>query len=125
MVTPTSVLVRRVQAEAPAAVTSEQYPLPRRRPLPPAGTGRSLGVWGWVTLLGVLGLASALRGIDTVLAGTAPSWYEPALAGLGLTGIVLAATAALAVRRRRLPWVLLGLATLPLGLNLALTLGVH
>lgn len=91
------------------------------RPAPP--DDRLLGVWAWATGLGVIGLAVALRGLAAITAGTGPSWYEPALASLGLGGVGLTVAALLSARRARLPWIMLGLATVPFVANLALTIG--
>ncbi|MFD0819476.1 hypothetical protein ACFQ0D_14415, partial [Micromonospora zhanjiangensis] len=54
--------------------------------------------------------------------GRAPGWYEPTLAGLGLgvTGLIVAAFCL--ARHDRLPWIMLGLATVPVLLGLGLTL---
>jgi hypothetical protein len=94
------------------------------RPQPPGN--RVLGAFTWVTALGVVGLAVALRGLTEITAGTEPSWYQPTLASLGLVGVGLTvAGMVLAQRTRhlRLPWVVLGLATVPVTVNLFLTLG--
>jgi hypothetical protein len=74
--------------------------------------------------VGFVGLGSALRGVASVLAGNAPAWYEPTLAGSGVATIALTAAALLAIHRPRLPWVMLGLATVPLAMNLGVTMAM-
>lgn len=76
----------------------------------------------WATGIGILGLAVALRGLDAVLAHADPAWYEPTLAGVGLAGVVLTVLAFLSAERVRLPWIMLGLATVPVVVNLGLTI---
>jgi hypothetical protein len=93
-----------------------------RRPFPRGASWRTLGICGWGTGLGAVGLGSALRGLPAILADTAPAWYQPTLSTLGLSGIGLATAAFLSIQRRRLPWLMLGLATVPLGVNLGLTI---
>jgi hypothetical protein len=88
---------------------------------PPPATGRMLGVCAWAALLGVVGLAVAGRALVALLTGGAPDWYEPTVLAGGVAGIGLTATAFLAVHHRRLPWVLLATATVPLVVNLAST----
>lgn len=83
-----------------------------------------LGLCVWATILGLVGSGSALRGVLAILAGTAPGWYQPTLAAVGITGIGLTVAAFVVVRRNRLPWLLLGLATVPLLVNVGLTVAV-
>lgn len=89
------------------------------RPAPPAD--RLLGVFAWVTALGILGLVVALRGYAAIEAGVGPSWYEPALVTIGLIAVGLTVAGMLLADRLRLPWIMLGLATLPVSVNLLLT----
>jgi hypothetical protein len=96
-------------------------PTSHRHPLPPSG--RMLALCAWATGIGALGLAVALRGLDAILAHTGPTWYEPTLAGVGLAGVTLTGAAFLSAERMRLPWVMLGLATVPVVVNLGLTIG--
>lgn len=91
---------------------------------PPPPDDRLIGVWAWATGLGIVGLAVALRGLTAITAGAGPSWYEPALVVVGLGGVGLVVAALLSAHRARLPWIMLGLASVPYAVNLALTLGV-
>ena len=90
----------------PPPLPGSQCPFPVRRTDPIGASDRMLGLCGWATVLG----------------GTAPGWYQPTLAGVGLAGIGLTVAAFVVVRRDRLPWLLLGLATVPLLVNVGLTL---
>jgi hypothetical protein len=69
------------------------------------------GLAGWAAAIGVIGLVVGVRGLVAILVGKIPSWYEPTLITMGLTGIALAAAAFLTVQYRRLPWILLGAST--------------
>jgi hypothetical protein len=46
------------------------------------------------------------------------NWFEPTITTAGLVGIGLTAAAFAAVHRRRLPWAMLGAATVMLGVTL-------
>ncbi|MFK3980002.1 hypothetical protein ACI2K4_06410 [Micromonospora sp. NPDC050397] len=106
----------------PWAAPTADHPICSRR-AGPRGTSRQiLGVCGWATVLGLVGLGTGLRGLVAIVAGVAPNWYEPTMASIGLGGIVLTMVAFLFIRHPRLPWIMLGLATVPLAVNLALTL---
>ena len=102
----------------------ERRPSALRLPAPgdPApDTARMLGVCAWAALLCVVGLAVAGRAMVALLAGSPPGWYEPTVIGAGVSGIGLTAAAFLAVHHRRLPWVLLTAATIPLAVGLTST----
>ncbi|HEX6968242.1 MAG TPA: hypothetical protein VF174_05450 [Micromonosporaceae bacterium] len=92
---------------------------------PPPPDDRVLGAFAWVTALGVIGLAVALRGLAAINAGIDPAWYQPTLAALGTCGVVLAVAGMVAAHRTgprsRTPWILLALATVPTAVNLLLT----
>lgn len=106
----------------PWAAPTADHPICTRR-AGPRGTSRQiLGVCGWATALGLVGLAAGLRGLVAIVTGLAPNWYEPTVASIGMGGIALTVVAFLSIRHRRLPWIMLSLATLPLAANLALTL---
>jgi hypothetical protein len=106
----------------PWAAPTADHPICTRR-AGPRGTSRQiLGVCGWATALGLVGLATGLRGLVAIVAGVAPDWYEPMMAGVGLGGVALTMVAFLSVRHPRLPWIMLSLATLPLAVNLVVTL---
>jgi hypothetical protein len=89
-------------------------------PGPPSG--RMLALCAWATAIGILGLAVAAWALAAVATGATPSWYEPALAVVGTTAVVLTAGAFATVRWVRLPWLMLGLATVPALVNIGLTL---
>ena len=77
----------------------------------------------WATGVGIAGLGVALYGLNAVLKHTDPAWYEPTLSGVGLAGVGLMLAALLSAERVRLPWVMLGLAAVPVAVNLGLTIG--
>jgi hypothetical protein len=77
---------------------------------------------GWAALLGVIGLAIAIRGFVGVQVGDGASWYEPAILITGGLGIGATVTAFLTVSRRRVPWILLGLASVALVVGMILTI---
>ena len=84
----------------PWAAPTADHPICTRR-AGPRGTSRQiLGVCGWATALGLVGLAAGVRGLVAIVAGMAPDWYEPTLAGVGLGGIALTMVAFLSVRHR-------------------------
>jgi hypothetical protein len=80
-----------------------------------------MGVCGWAAVLGAIGLVVGIRGFIADLMSTTPSWYEPMMIGVGLTGIALTVGAFVSVHRRRTPYILLGAATLVLGYAIFLT----
>ena len=77
---------------------------------------------GWAALLGVIGLAIAIRGFVGVQVGDGASWYEPAILTTGTMGIGATVAAFLTVSRRRVPWILLGLASVALVVGMILTI---
>ncbi|MEV0396191.1 hypothetical protein [Polymorphospora rubra] len=124
--------VQRAASDATARLGSrDEVFLPRRGlaslfRLPGAGDPapdgrRMVGLCAWATALGLVGMAVALRGLYAILSGTDPVWYEPTLIVGGLAGITLTVGGFLSIQRRRLPWLMLGGATVPLLLNLVLT----
>lgn len=80
-----------------------------------------LGVCAWAATLAVIGLAVAARAVVPILAGDTPPWYPPTIVIGGLAGILLTSAAFLTIRRTRLPWILLGAATVPLVVALTST----
>ncbi|MFC7548048.1 hypothetical protein [Plantactinospora sp. GCM10030261] len=105
----------------PPPLPGSQCPFPVRRTDPLGASDRMLWLCVWATILGLIGSGSALRGVLVILAGAAPGWYQPTLAAVGLLGVGLTVAAFAVVRRDRLPWLLLGLATVPLLVNVGLT----
>lgn len=91
---------------------------------PAPASGRMIGLCGWATALGLAGLAVALRGLVAIIAGTAPFWYEPVVISLGLLGILLTVAGFLSIQWRRVPWVLLAAATVPLLISVGLAIAV-
>jgi hypothetical protein len=93
------------------------------RPRPP--DKRVVAVYAWVTALGAVGLAVALRGLAGINADADPAWYQPTLSAFGLCGVALTVAGMVAAHRTprhtRLPWIMLGLATVPVTVNLLLT----
>ena len=88
---------------------------------PSPDNGQLIGICAWAMGLGVVGLLIALRGLVGIVSGHAPDWYEPALIGVGMAGILFTVLAFLAIQRRYVPWIMLALATIPLGVNIGLT----
>jgi hypothetical protein len=103
------------------AVLADRFRLPASHD-PAPQPARMLGVCAWATALGVVGVGVALRALVALLAGQTPGWFEPTITIAGLLGIGLTAAAFAAVHRRRLPWALLGAATLMLGVTLVANL---
>ncbi len=99
---------------APAIRVTADDDSPRLRHLVVAST--------WAALLGVLGLAIGTRGFVGVLAGDAAGWYEPTLMILGTVGIGLTIAGFATIHRDRVPWMLLGAASLTLLAGLAATI---
>jgi hypothetical protein len=98
-------LVRQRIAEA----LSDRFRLPGHDDPPPA-TNQLAGVCAWAAVLGLGGMAVALRafvGLVTVPA----DWYAPAVISIGLVGITATIGAFASVHRPRLPWALLTIGT--------------
>jgi hypothetical protein len=74
---------------------------------------RLAGVAVWAATLGFGGLIVGFR-VVIGLFTSSPSWYAPTICAIGLTGIAITVGAFASVHRRRLPWLLLGLATVTL-----------
>ncbi|GFJ91733.1 hypothetical protein [Phytohabitans rumicis] len=97
------------------------FRLPRSHdPAPPAT--RLIVMCAWATALGVAGLGVATRGLMAIMGGLVPGWYEPSFVAVGLAGIGLTVGAFMSIHHRRLPWVLLALAIVPLAGSVALTI---
>jgi hypothetical protein len=88
---------------------------------PSPDNGQLIGICAWAMALGVVGLLIALRGLVGIVSGHAPTWYEPTLIGTGMVGILFTVLAFLTIQRRYLPWIMLAVATIPLGVNIGLT----
>jgi hypothetical protein len=70
--------------------------------------GRLAAICGWAAVLDLAGVVVGIRGGIALLASHPPHWYLPSLLISGGAGIALTACAFLTVRRRRIPWLLLG-----------------
>ncbi len=81
---------------------------------PAPGTRRLLAMSLYASALGLAGVGVGVRAFLSVLGGTAPGWYVPVLALLGLISVGLAVGGFLSIHRRVLPWLLLGGAAVPL-----------
>ena len=95
------------QAARDVIVTNFRMP---GTPDPSVRLRRLAGVSAWAAALGFGGLILALRimfGLFTTIAG----WYIPVIFPLGLVGIGCTVLAFGSVHQRRLPWLLLGAAT--------------
>jgi hypothetical protein len=88
---------------------------------PEPATRRLLGMSLYASMLGLLGLAVAIRGVAGIVGGHTPAWYEPTLVAAGLIGVALVVAAFLSIHRRLLPWLLLLAAAIPLTANLVAT----
>lgn len=104
-----------------AAWLRDRFRLPGRRD-PAPHPGRLIGVCTWAACLALLGLPVAGRSSVAIITGAAPAWFEPAVVTVGVCGILLTIAAFAAIHRPRLPWLLLIGATVPLAVNLSLTL---
>jgi hypothetical protein len=69
-----------------------------------------IGVSVWAALLGLGGIAVGLRALIGMLA-TDTSWYTPTVVAIGTAGLVATIGAFASVHRRRMPWLMLGVAT--------------
>jgi hypothetical protein len=72
-------------------------------------------------VLGLVGVAIALRALIAIVSGVVPHWFEPAVVGTGVAGIALTVGGFMAVHRRHLPWALLGAASATLAMNVVMT----
>ncbi len=81
---------------------------------PAPGTRRVLVMSLYASALGLAGVGVGVRGFVSVLGGTAPGWYVPVLALLGLLSVALVVGGFLSIHRSRLPYLLLLGAAVPL-----------
>lgn len=75
---------------------------------------------GWSAALALLGLIVAVRTFIAIVLSPGPGWLVPVVAVVGFAGIACAGLAFAAVHHKWLPWELLSLASLLLGINLIL-----
>jgi hypothetical protein len=81
-----------------------------------------LGIVAWGTALALAGVGVGIRGLMAIIGGLAPAWYQPALIGAGLLGVLLTVAAFVTIQRRYAPWLMLAVATIPLAVSIALTI---
>jgi hypothetical protein len=81
-------------------------------PIP--STRRVLAMSLFASALGLAGVGVGVRGFVSVLSGTAPGFYVPVLALVGLISVALVVGAFLSIHRRALPFLLLLAAVVPL-----------
>ncbi len=80
---------------------------------PAPRTRRLLIMTLYASALGLIGVGVGVRGLVSVIGGGVPFWYVPTLAVLGLMSVALVVAAVLSIHRRRLPWLLLAAAAVP------------
>jgi hypothetical protein len=80
---------------------------------PAPRTRRLLIMTLYASALGLIGVGVGVRGLVSVIGGGVPVWYVHTLAGLGLLSVALVVAAVLSIHRRRLPWLLLAAAAVP------------
>ena len=81
---------------------------------PAPSTRRVLLMSLYASALGLAGVGLGVRGFVSVLSGTAPGFYVPVLALVGLISVALVVGAFLSIHRRVLPFLLLVAAAVPL-----------
>ena len=87
---------------------------------PAPGTLRLLTMSVYASLLGLAGVGIGIRGMVSLIGGGVPGWYVPVLAFLGMVSVALSVGAFLSIHRRRLPWLLLAGAAVPLIVDIML-----
>ena len=105
------------------AALGERFRLPADSDAPPP-VARIAGVAIWAAACAFTGLAPAARLWLAMLFGRPPGWYLPSAVAIGVLGMALVAAAFAAIHRARLPWYLLGFATVLLIANMALAYGL-
>jgi len=87
---------------------------------PAPGTRRLLAMSLSASTLGLAGVGVGVRGFVSILSGAAPAWLVPVLVILGLLSVTLVVGAFLSIHRRKLPYLLLLAAGLPLAADVLL-----
>ena len=82
--------------------------------------GRMVALSAWSAVVALLGMAVAIRTFVAIVLDPGPAWVVPVVMTIGIGGTVCAGLAFAAVHYRRLPWQLLGAASLLLAINLIL-----
>jgi hypothetical protein len=102
-----------------AEAVGERFRLPAAED--PAPRARWLvGVCAWAAALGLGGMAVALRALVGLMTVGA-SWYGPTVVTIGLTGLLCTVGAFASVHRRRMPWIMLGIASVALLIDWIIT----
>lgn len=110
----------RPEATPPPSGTDRAFRLPGSDdPAPP--TSKLIAMCAWASGLGLIGLLVATRAVLAMWRGDPASWYEPSFIAVGLVGIGLTVGAFMSIQRRRPPWIMLALATIPLIASIVLT----
>jgi hypothetical protein len=95
--------------------------LPEEHDLAP-GAGRMVVTSAWAAVLVLLGMVVGVRTFIAIALDPGPRWLIPTVMILGIAGTACTGIALATIRRPRLPWRLLGLATLLLCGNLCLVI---
>jgi hypothetical protein len=82
--------------------------------------GRMVAMSACAALLALLGMVVAIRTFVAIVLDAGPGWVVPVVMTLGVAGTVCAGLAFATVHHKRLPWQLLGAASLLLAVNLIL-----
>ena len=83
----------------------------------PPAPGRLIGLCAWAAVIGLAGLGVAVRSAFAIL-GSAPAWFDACAVICGLVGFVATLGAFATARWRRVPWALLGVASLTIVITL-------
>ncbi len=86
--------------------------------------GRMVGMCAWAAVIALLGLVVAVRMFIAIVLKPGPAWLLPTVMTFGIAGTVCAGAAFATIHRQRLPWQLLGAASVLLFLNLLLITAV-
>lgn len=84
--------------------------------------GRMVAMCAWAAALVLLGMVIAVRTFLVIMLGPSPAWVVPTVMSIGIGGTVCAGVAFATVHHKWLPWQLLGMASLLLGVNLVLVI---
>lgn len=104
--------VRDIPTARMAHAIEVRFRLPGRDD-PAPEPNRLAGVCGWAAALGLGGMAVALRAFIGMMSMKG-AWYAPTVITIGVLGLLCTIGAFASVHRRRLPWMLLGAASVAL-----------
>lgn len=107
-------MTKRLRQQLPGAfrLPTDRDPAPEPRHL--------AAVCGWAAALGLGGMAVALRAFVGLI-GAYRGWYAPTVIVIGLIGLTCTIAAFASVHKRRLPFALLGAASVSLALGWIVT----